>query len=159
LAATSQCRSPLQAHGLGALAGIGRVARGVQLAHRLPFAMVRDRYNNASRPNDSLHPGDVGLDEDGPDGQHRAWQSRRHSGKPDRIPARHCGHWSVAGRHRGHKKNCRGLAAQPAVHAPHRASPSALRMRAYFLPPFPEPAHFRPSTEEMAYALSAAAFT
>ena len=27
------------------------------------------------------------------------------------------------------------------------------------LPPFPEPAHFRPSTEEMAYALSAAAFT
>ena len=29
----------------------------------------------------------------------------------------------------------------------------------YFLPSFPEPAHFRPSTEEMARALSAAAFT
>ena len=36
---------------------------------------------------------------------------------------------------------------------------SALRMRAYFLPPFPELAHFRPSTEEMVCALSAAAFT
>jgi hypothetical protein len=39
-----------------------------------------------------------------------------------RIPARPCGHWSVAERHRGHKKNCRGLAAQLAVHAPHRVS-------------------------------------
>ena len=36
---------------------------------------------------------------------------------------------------------------------------SALRMQAYFLPSFPEPAHFRPSTEEMARALSAGAFT
>src|SRR4029077_17058322 len=38
-------------------------------------------------------------------------------------------------------------------------STSALHMRAYFLPCFPEPAHFRPSMEEMVYALSAAAFT
>src|SRR6202048_4949083 len=30
---------------------------------------------------------------------------------------------------------------------------------AYYLTFFPEPAHFRPSTEEMARALSAAAFT
>src|SRR5258708_40087206 len=36
---------------------------------------------------------------------------------------------------------------------------SALRMQAYFLPSFPEPAHFRPSTEEMAYVLNAGAFT
>ena len=36
---------------------------------------------------------------------------------------------------------------------------SALRMRAYYLTFFPEPAPFRPSTEEMARALSAAAFT
>jgi hypothetical protein len=36
---------------------------------------------------------------------------------------------------------------------------SALRTQAYFLTSFPEPAHFRPSTEEMARALSAAAFT
>jgi hypothetical protein len=36
---------------------------------------------------------------------------------------------------------------------------SALRMRAYYLTSFPEPAHFRPSTEEMACALSAATFT
>ena len=46
LAATSQCRSPLQAHGLGALAGIGQVARGVQLAHALRF-----RYTSGVLPN------------------------------------------------------------------------------------------------------------
>jgi len=36
---------------------------------------------------------------------------------------------------------------------------SALLTQAYFLTSFPEPAHFRPSMEEMARALSAAAFT
>ena len=36
---------------------------------------------------------------------------------------------------------------------------SVLRMRAYYPTFFPEPAPFRPSTEEMARALSAAAFT
>src|ERR1700732_2998137 len=46
-------------------------------------------------------PGNVGLEEERPDGQHRAWQSRRPSGKPDRTQARHCGHRSFAGRRRG----------------------------------------------------------
>src|ERR1700674_53135 len=45
--------------------------------------------------------GNVGLEEERPDGQHRAWQSRRPSGKPDGTQARHCGHRSFAGRRRG----------------------------------------------------------
>jgi len=40
--------------------------RGCATRPRAPlpihFAMARDRYNNASRPNDGLHPRDVGLD-------------------------------------------------------------------------------------------------
>lgn len=53
----------------------------------------------------------------------------------------------------------RGLAAEPAVHAAHRASHQPYACEPISCRPFPEPAHFRLSTGEMAYALSAAAFT
>ena len=69
----------------------------------------------------------------------------------------------VIGASRGGIETIRGIVRGPCRSACSPRSSSsftpALRMRAYFLPPFPEPAHFRPSTEEMAYALSAAAFT
>ena len=68
----------------------------------------------------------------------------------------------VIGASRGGVEALRGIvAALPSACSPRCSScfTSALRMRAYFLTSFPEPAHFRPSTEEMAYALSAAAFT
>jgi hypothetical protein len=68
----------------------------------------------------------------------------------------------VIGASRGGIEALRGIvSALPSNLQPRSSSwfTSALRMRAYYLTSFPEPAHFRPSTEEMARALSAAAFT
>ena len=69
----------------------------------------------------------------------------------------------VIGASRGGIEAIRGIVSRPCRQAcsPRSSScfTSALRMRAYFLPSFPEPARLRPSTEEMVRALSAAAFT